>query len=363
MSASPDLYGVLGVARKATADEIKRAYRARAREFHPDRNPGDAEAEARFKQVTVAYEILSDPVRRAQYDRFGRVLSGRGAGAEGDLGEVFDRLFREVFGANPFRRDGTSRGDDLRYTVTVTLEEAARGVEKEISYRRKEACPRCAGSGASTALGQTLCPACGGSGEDRASGRLLRRGRCGRCRGSGYLPSAPCAPCAGRGLVDADLSLKVKVPAGVDTGQQLQVRGKGNRGRGADNREAGDLLVVVNVREHAFFKRHGLDVHCELPLTFAEAAAGADLEVPTLDGPTTIRIPPGTQPAAVFTLRGRGLPPLRGGRRGDLHVRAVLEVPSVLPPEAMALLRDLAPHLAGGGEARRRWREALEGGG
>ncbi len=373
MSTSPDLYALLGVPRTASDADIKQAYRHKAREFHPDRNPGDADAETRFKEVAFAYDILSDPEKKLQYDRFGRVFTGRagqGGGGpfpqgDGDLGETLGRVFKDLFGSNPFRR--SERGDDLRYTITLTLEEAARGMEKEIQYRRKEACTTCKGSGARNASGRVLCNACGGSGEDRSSspprGLLGRRGKCSFCQGVGTVPAERCEVCSGRGLLDVEVSLKVRVPAGIDTGQQLQVKGKGNRAKGsADNTPLGDLMVVVNIREHAFFQRHGTEIFCDLPLSFADAALGAQVEIPTLESRATIRIPPGTQPGAVFTLKGRGLPTVKGpSRRGDLHVRTILEVPSQLSPVEQQKLRELSSSLVEESELRRRWRNALEG--
>ena len=296
----PDLYELLEVGRDATTEELKKAYRRQARRFHPDLNPGDAEAERRFKEVTWAYQVLSDSVRRTQYDRFGRVFTdGRsqgpfGASDEVDLGNLFGNVVRDLFG-NRRKRPGRRR-QDLRYTVTVTLEEAGQGTDKTVRFTRKMA------------------------------------------DGTRH-----------------DEQLKVKVPAGVETGQKLKVRGKGS-GIGA---KVGDLFVVVNVADHEYFRRRGADVFCDLPVTYPQALLGAELAVPTLHGPSTIRLPPATLPGTVLTLRGKGLPRLgRGGRRpGDQFVKVVLELPSQVSAEVRDQLLALDRAMA---ESRSQLREQYE---
>lgn len=268
----PDLYTLLQVDRSASEDELKRAYRKQALRFHPDRNPGDGEAERRFKEVTYAYDVLSDGIRRTQYDRFGRVFTdGRDAGPFGvhedvNLGDVFGRVFKDLFGGSNRQRTGGSKKQDLRYTVTITLEEAARGTEKTVSFDRKT-----------------------------DSGDKQER-------------------------------LKVKVPPGVDTGQKLKVRGKG----AGNSAKSGDLYVVVNIADHPYYRRRGMDVFCDVPVTYAQALLGAELEVPTLLGTSIIRLLPGTQPGSVLTMKGKGLPRLKGGgpKAGDQFVRITLDLPT-----------------------------------
>ncbi|MEE2828023.1 MAG: DnaJ C-terminal domain-containing protein, partial [Myxococcota bacterium] len=271
----PDLYDLLQVDRSATPDELKKAYRKQARKFHPDRNPGDDEAELRFKEVTYAYQVLSDSLRRAQYDRFGRVFTdGRSQGPFGvsedvNLGEVVGKVFKDLFGGRRRERPG-HRKQDLRYTVTISLEEAATGTEKVVSFQRQTA--------------------------DQGS---------------------------------QDERLKVKVPPGVDTGQKLKVRGKGE----GSNSSPGDLYVMVNVADHPYFRRRGLDIFCDVPVTYAQTLLGTELEVPTLYGTSVIRLPPGTQPGAVLTLKGKGLPRLKPGgpRKGHQFIKVILDLPEELP--------------------------------
>lgn len=327
-----DPYRILGVDRGSAPDEIKRAFRQQALRFHPDRNPDDPQAEASFKEVTWAYELLSDPLKRMQYDRLGRVYTGpKGpswAEDPADLREIFDRLMTEAFGSNPFTRDRDRHGNDLRYTVSLTLEEVARGTEREVSFERMIACDECGGSGVQSRAEKVLCDECGGSGESRRRGLLRARGRCKACKGEGYVSATPCETCDGDCRLPIHARVKVKVPAGVEVGQRLKVSGRGNAGVRGGN--TGDLFVVVDVERHPYFQRDRHDVYCKLPVSFAQLALGADAPVPTLLGKAVIRIPPGTQPEQVLTLVGHGLPRPRGGRRGDQRVRVVLEVPRAL---------------------------------
>ncbi len=300
----PDLYDLLDSDRSASPDELKKAYRKKALAFHPDRNPDDPQAAMRFKEVTYAYGILSDPIKKAQYDRFGRVLSeGRSQGPFGvseeiDLSEVVGQVFKDLFGGRRKRKPG-HRKRDLRYTVTITLEEAACGTEKELRFQRKS-----------------------------PDGRSL------------------------------DERLKVRVPPGVDTGQKLKVAGKGTAG----DRGEGDLYVVVNVADHAFFQRRGGDVFCDVPVTYGQAVLGADLVVPTLRGPVTVKLPPSTQPGAVLTLKGQGIRPIKGrgaGRPGDQFVQVVLEMPVDLDDSARRSLAELDAALKASGSPLRRLYEEL----
>lgn len=336
-----DPYRVLGIERGATPDEIKRAFRHLALRYHPDRNPNDPSAEQRFKEVTRAYELLSDPVRRFQYDRLG--FTGDRAGgrtppwdADGaDLREVFDRLMNEAFGSNPFK--GRSKGEDLRYSISVRLEEVARGTSRELAYERFVTCTRCGGSGADGMADKVVCDACGGTGEARKRGLLQIGSRCRACRGEGYVAAEGCPGCGGQGRVRKRASVRVKVPSGVESGQRLKVRDMGNAG--PRKSATGDLYVMVDVEEHRYFQRDGRHVYCRLPVTFTDLALGAELSVPTLHQGAVIRVPPGTQPDQVLTLKGLGLPGPRGGRPGDQRVRVVLEIPRDLDPAARETLR------------------------
>lgn len=316
--ATRDFYNILGVGRDATPDDIKRAYRHLARRWHPDHNqePG---ADSRFKDITEAYRILSDPDERARYDRLGPLYThdGRPPRPE-DLNEVVNSVLGGLF-----RRRNREPGEDLRYTISITLEEVARGVEKEIVVPRRVRCRTCGGVGARPGDGKQTCTVCRGSG--RATGPRLFRTECYHCEGRGYTIAHACTTCSGAGSTSLDDTLRVKVPAGVATGQKLKLANKGNAPRGGG--PEGDLYVIVNVADHPLFRRRGEDVVVELPLTFSELALGADVEVPTLEGTTTIRVPAGSPPGKVLRLAGRGLPRVGRSERGDLHLQIVLEIP------------------------------------
>jgi molecular chaperone DnaJ len=317
-----DFYNVLGVARNASQDDIKKAYRNLARRWHPDRNPGNEEVVQRFKDITEAYDTLSDPERRARYDRLGPLYTpdGRPPRPE-DINEVVGTMF-----GNLFRRRSAAPGEDLRYTVSITLEDVATGTEKEIVVPRRVRCRTCGGDGAAPDGGRETCTVCGGSG--KASGPRLFRTECYHCEGKGFVVKAACPACDGDGRQTIEDALKVKIPAGVATGQKLKLKGKGDapRGTGAE----GDLYVIVSVVDHPLFRRRGDDVLVEVPLTFADAAIGADVTVPTLEGTTVIRIPSGTPSGKIFRLGARGLPRVGRPGRGDLHLQVFLEVPEGL---------------------------------
>jgi molecular chaperone DnaJ len=338
-----DPYRILGVERGATPDELKRAFRKLALRYHPDRNPDDPESEALFKQVTAAYELLSDPARRFQYDRFGHMSDGVRPNPfdmeQVDLREAFDRLMNEAFGSNPFKDLGrkSANGEDLRYNITVSLPEVASGTDREIAFRRRMKCGSCGGSGTDGRADRVLCTDCGGSGEARRKPLWRRNSRCPNCRGEGYVSATPCAGCAGDGLVSHGAHVRVKIPTGVQTGQRLKVRGMGNEGQVGGT--TGDLFVVVDVEEHSFFQRDQRHVYCRMPVSFADLALGADVTVPTLRQPAVIRVPAGTQPDQVLTLKGHGLPGPRGGRAGDMRVRLVLEIPRDLDDRQREALR------------------------
>ena len=332
-----DYYNVLGVPRNASPDEIKKAYRVLARRWHPDRNPDDDEVVQRFKDITAAYKTLSDPDERARYDRLGPLYTPDGRPPRPEevndaVGTMFGNLFR--------RRRGNQRGDDLRYTLAVTLEDVAAGAEREVSVPRRVRCGDCAGSGAAGS-GRSECPVCGGSG--RATGPRLFRSECYHCDGVGHVVVDPCTTCSGDGRLTREERLSVRIPAGVATGQKLKLKGKGNAPQGSG--PEGDLFVIVNVSDHALFRRRGEDVLVEVPLTLAEATLGADVTVPTLEGQTTIRVPAGTQHGHIFRLSGRGLPRVGRSSRGDLHLHVVLEIPSELPAEARKALASWAASL------------------
>ena len=338
-----DYYNVLGVGRKATQDEIKRAYRTLARRFHPDRNPNDPTAASRFRDIKEAYETLGDPERRARYNRLGPLYTPDGRPPRPD--EINEALGNMV--GNLFRRRRRSADLDLRYTISLTLEEVATGVERTITVPRQARCTTCGGSGAAS---QEACEVCGGSG--RASGARLWRTACYHCDGRGYVVTASCPACGGEGRRGVEDSLVVKVPAGVATGQKLKLKGKGDEDAGS--RKQGNLFVIVSVADHSLFRRRGEDVLVELPLTLHEATLGSEVAVPTLEGASVIRIPPETPHGKVFRLAGRGLPRVGKSGRGDLHVQVELEVPRRLTDEqrrtlaawAETLSEDSHPHRA-----------------
>lgn len=350
--ATRDFYNILGVGRDATQDDIKRSYRNLARRWHPDHNR-DPDAESRFKDITEAYRTLSDPDKRARYDRLGPLYTedGRPPRPE-DLNEVVGSMFGSLF-----RRRGREPGEDLRYTVSLTLEEVGSGVEKEIVVPRLVRCRTCGGDGADPDGGRETCSVCGGSG--RATGPRLFRSDCYHCDGRGFTTKKPCPRCDGEGRTTLDDSLKVKVPAGVATGQKLKLAGKGNAPRGSG--PEGDLYVIVNVADHSLFRRRGDDLLVELPLTIDEITLGADVTVPTLEGTTTIRVPAGSPPGKILRLAGRGLPRVGRKTRGDLHLQIVLEVPEGLSPEQQDALADWASSLPSTAHPRRAaFRRALE---
>lgn len=320
-----DFYNVLGVARNASQDDIKRSYRNLAMKWHPDRNDGDEATVQRFKDVTEAYRVLSDPDRRARYDRLGPLYTenGRPPRPE-DLNEVVTGMFGGLF-----RRRGAETGEDLRYTVSVTLEEVASGVEREIVVPRRVRCRTCGGDGADPDGGREPCSPCGGTG--RSTGPRLFRSDCYHCEGRGFTVKKKCATCDGDGRHPIEDALRVKIPAGVATGTKLKLKGKGDAPRGSGTE--GDLYVIVSVSDHPLFRRRGDDVLVEVPVAFPEAALGADVTVPTLEGTTVIRVPAGTFSGKIFRLAGRGLPHVGRSGRGDLHLQVFLEVPEGLSPE------------------------------
>ena len=350
MAAKRDYYEVLGVARSASPDDIKKAFRRLARQYHPDVNkePG---ADAMFKEINEANEILSDPEKRAIYDRFGHAGPAGGMGFDpfnaGDpLGSIFEAFFGGAAGQRQAQR-GPQRGADLRYTLSISFEEAIFGVEKAIEYRRQESCPSCRGNGAEPGTDPVRCPKCNGLGEIRQRAPFLNMVTvmtCDQCRGEGTVIAIPCRECRGEGRVRQQHNVTVKIPAGVDNSQQIRISGEGDSGpRGGP---AGNLYVALDVQPHEFFVREGNDILLELPLNVAQAALGAEIDVPTVDSTEPLKIPAGVQTGATFRLRGKGVPYLRGGGRGDQIVVARVMVPTRLNDHQRKLFQELAESLA-----------------
>jgi molecular chaperone DnaJ len=326
-----DYYEVLGVPRGADEADIKRAYRQLAMQFHPDRNPGNKQAEERFKAVNEAYTVLSDPDKRAHYDRFGTV-GGAGGFGETGFGTLFEDIFENLFtggGGRAGRRSRHARGEDLQYELKITLEEAASGVETKIQIPRMEACDHCTGSGVEPGSRRVTCEMCQGRGEVRLSQGFLTVARtCPKCRGEGERIETPCKVCRGEGRQRAERLLQVKIPAGIEDGMQMRLSGEGSGGRSGG--PAGDLYVLVRLLEHDLFTRDGADLYCDLPVSFAQLALGTEVEVPVLGGTTKLKIAAGGQPHQVVRLRGKGMPQLRSRGHGDVCYRLILEVPQKL---------------------------------
>ncbi len=350
-----DYYEVLIVERMASTEEIKKAYRKLAVKFHPDKNPGDKTAEEQFKELGEAYEILSDPQKRAVYDQHGhaafdRRSGGFARGAGGGFHDPFD-IFREVFGGggNIFddlfggRSDPTApqRGEDLRYDMEITFEEAAHGVEKEITVTKPERCEVCDGSGAEAGSRVKTCPTCGGRGQVITSRGIFSIAQtCPACQGAGRVIEKPCKACHGAGRRDKSSKIKLRIPGGVDTGSRL--RSVGNGQAGLRSGPPGDLYVVLHVKAHEIFQRDGDDLLCEVPVGFVQAALGTEIEVPTLSGKAEIKIPAGTQPGTMFRIKGKGVKNVQGYGHGDLHVRVLVEVPTHLSSAQKAKLQEFA---------------------
>jgi molecular chaperone DnaJ len=350
-SAQRDFYDVLEVSRGATPDELKRAFRKKAMEFHPDRNK-EPDAEAKFKEATRAYEVLSDADMRARYDRFGHagVDGAGGAGPQGfegfgnfdGFGDIFDAFFG---GTRTRRRRGPVRGGDLRVSLDLQFEEAVFGVERDLAYTRNERCDECRGVGAAEGTQPETCPECNGAGELRRSqqsifGQFVNVVMCGRCEGEGRVITNPCPGCRGTGRVKRDRTISVKVPAGVEGGQQIRLSGEGEVG--ARGGEAGNLYVVLNVKPHPQFERVENHILLELPVNIAAATLGSNVTIPTLDGEMELEVPAGTQSGEDFVIRGKGVPNLRGNGRGDMVVRVTVVIPEDLTDEQRALMEKLA---------------------
>ena len=351
-----DYYEILGLGREATDQQIKSAYRKLALKYHPDRNPGNREAEEHFKEAAEAYAVLADREKRSLYDRFGHAgVSGAGAGGAGfdptifaDFSDIFGGLgdvfgFGDLFGGRR-RRGGPQRGTDLRYDLEITFQEAATGAETTIQIPREETCETCAGSGAAPGTSPETCAHCRGTGQLRYQQGFLTVARpCSTCRGTGKTIAKPCQTCRGAGRTARERKLTVKIPAGIATGQRLRLYGEGEHG--SSGGPSGDLYVVVHVQDHPFFHREGDDLYCEVPISFPTIALGGDIKVPTLNGHEELHVPAGTQPGARFKLRGKGMPNVSGRGHGDLHVIARVAVPKRLNKEQKHLLEELAKTL------------------
>ncbi len=343
--ARRDYYQVLGVGRDAPAEEIKKAYRRLAMECHPDRKPGDAEAEERFKEASEAYSVLSDPDRRARYDTYGHAGMNGAAGpaTAGGFADVFADLFSDFFGGRG-AATSSGRGDDLRYRLRLTLEEAAAGVERSITYPRQEECERCLGDGQEPGHKPVTCKTCQGRGEVRFQQAFFTMARtCPHCGGRGKMVEHPCKGCRGEGRVRKERTLAVNIPAGVREGTRLRLRGEGDGG--LHGGEKGDLFVVTEIEEHPLFGRDGDHLILDLPLRLDTAVLGGEVEVPTLEGPTPFKIPEGTQPGQVFQLKGKGMPRLQASGRGDLFLRVLVEVPRKLGRKQREAMRTLGEEL------------------
>lgn len=339
-----DYYEVLGVAKNASDEEIKKAYRKLAMKHHPDRNPDDKGAEDKFKEAKLAYEVLSDSEKRSAYDQFGHAgVDQQGAGGFGGGGfsDAFGDIFGDIFGGGGGqRRDRVYRGADMRYNLEIGLEEAARGTETKIRIPSLEECGTCHGTGAKTGTEPTTCTTCGGHGQVRIQqGFFSVQQTCPRCGGSGKMIANPCETCHGEGRVKKHKTLSVKIPAGVDNGDRIRLAGEGEAG--VNGGPSGDLYVVIHLKEHPVFKRDGGDLHCEMPISFATAALGGDVEIPTLDGHAKIKIPAETQSGKIFRLRGKGIKGVRSHAAGDLMCHMIVETPVNLSERQRELLREL----------------------
>ena len=357
MADKRDYYEVLGLSKGATDDEIKKAYRRLAKQYHPDMNPGDKVAENKFKEVNEAYDVLGDPDKKAKYDQYGHAAfdpsSGFGGGGFGggfgfdgfDISDIFSNIFG---GGSSRRQNGPVRGEDIRYRLTLSFEEAVFGCKKEISDQRVQKCPECSGSGAAKGTSAKTCPDCQGRGQVKVQQRtpfgvMQSTTTCSKCRGTGKIIETPCKNCRGSGFVKASKKLEVSIPAGIDDGQGVVLRGEGCDGRNGGS--AGDLVITVNVRPHAFFEREGSDIYCDIPVTYADMTLGAKITVPTIDGTETIDIPEGTQTGTTFTLKGKGVKIVNTQKRGNMYVTAVIETPKGLDRKQKELLKQFSDSL------------------
>ncbi len=355
MADKRDFYEVLGLSKGASDDEIKKAYRKLAKKYHPDMNPGDGEAEVKFKEVNEAYSVLSDEEKKSRYDQFGHAgvdpnfgaggggfggFGGFGGGMEFDMGDIFSSFFGS--GGTSARRNGPIRGDDILTRIVISFEEAAFGCKKTISFPRTETCSSCSGSGAEPGTHPQTCAKCGGSGQILTQhrtmlGMMQSAHPCDVCGGSGKIIKNPCKTCRGNGVERKNKKFDSNIPAGIGEGERILLRGQGNAGRRGG--EAGDLIVEINIRPHPIFTRRGYDIFCEVPISFAEAALGGEIQIPTLEGKEAFKIPEGTQTGTQFTLKQRGIPIIRTSRRGNLYFTVQVEVPKNLSSGQKDLLK------------------------
>ncbi|MCC0646998.1 molecular chaperone DnaJ [Clostridioides sp. ZZV15-6598] len=359
MSTKRDYYEVLGISKGAEAQEIKKAYRKLAMKYHPDRNPGDKEAEEKFKEINEAYEVLSDDTKRKTYDQFGHDgLNGQGGfggqggfngqgfgGFEDMFGDIFGDMFGGGFGGGRQRRRGPQRGADIRQNVTISFEEAAFGKKMSIKLNRSEECDECDGTGAKPGTSKKTCSTCNGTGQVRTVqrtpfGNIASSRPCSTCNGTGEVIESPCSKCHGTGNTRKVKTIEVDIPAGIDDGQMIKLAGQGEVGEKGAPR--GDLYIVVNVKSHPLFTRDGNDIYFEMPITFVQATLGDEIEVPTLDGKVKYSVPEGTQTGTVFRLKEKGIPRIRGNSRGDQYVKVVVEIPKKLNDKQKDLLREFA---------------------
>ena len=350
MATKRDYYEVLGVPKTASTEDIKKAYRKLAKECHPDLHPNDKNAEARFKELNEANEVLSDPDKRARYDQFGmdgpqNPFGAGGAGFDfsgfggmGGMGDILDQLFGGMGGSSSARRNAPRAGEDIQYELKISFEEAAKGCEKSFDFMREEVCDVCHGSGAKPGTQPKTCPTCKGTGQVRTqSGFMMYTGPCSTCKGTGKIVTDKCESCGGSGYKRLRRTARVPIPAGIDNGNPVVLRGQG--GPGVNGGPAGDLIIFISVRPHKLFKRNGTTLLLEMPISFTQAALGADIDVPTLDGTVKYHIPEGTQSESEFRIRGQGLPRVGSSLKGDLVVHVKVEVPKRMSEKQKELLR------------------------
>ena len=345
--AKRDYYEVLGISRSASPDEIKKAYRKLALKYHPDRNPDDKKAEETFKELSEAYEVLSDAQRRGQFDQFGHAAESMSGGGGNPFqgsgfGDIFGDVFSEFFGGSS-RRSGHrgQPGADLSYNMDLTFEQAAFGHSTELVIPRMELCDSCGGSGARSSKDIEVCPICNGTGQQRIQqGFFSVSTTCSQCRGNGKFIRNPCPTCSGRGRINVKKKLKVNIPAGIDTGARVKLTGEGEAG--TDGGRRGNLYLIINVGDHPIFERDGYDIYCQIPISITQAALGCDIEVPTLEGRAKVTIPQGTQNDRIFRLRSKGISRLQGSGRGDIYARIMVEIPTTLSRRQKELLQEFS---------------------